>query len=144
MPVRAAQAAVFHALSPGPLPFRDESFDTITVSCVFHHIIPADRGAVARDLVRVLKPGGLLAVFEHNPWNPLTRMIVSRCALDENAILLTAGECRNLWLRAGTVSCGVAFFLFFPPRWKVLWPVEDVLAWLPAGAQYVIHARRAR
>ncbi len=42
------------------LPFEDESFDKIIISEVMEHI-PNDKGVLA-EMVRVLKPGGVLAV----------------------------------------------------------------------------------
>ena len=50
----------------------------------------AERPAVYAELGRVLKPGGRLYVFEHNPRNPLVRYVIARTPIDENAILLDA------------------------------------------------------
>ena len=36
----------------------------------------------------MLKPGGILALFKHNPRNPLTQRIVSNCVFPDNAVLL--------------------------------------------------------
>lgn len=41
-------------------PFEDESFDVITSSCVFEHIIYVDR--ILNEMDRVLKPGGTLMI----------------------------------------------------------------------------------
>jgi len=51
-------------------PFADGQFDIATASAVLHHVPVADRPAVYAELGRVLKPGGRLYVFEHNPRNP--------------------------------------------------------------------------
>jgi hypothetical protein len=39
-----------------------------------------DVGVSPRRLVRVVRPGGVAAIVEHNPLNPLTRLVVARCA----------------------------------------------------------------
>ena len=73
-------------------PFADGGFDVATISAVLHHVPPAERAAVYAELGRVLKPGGRLYVFEHNPRNPLVRYVIARTPIDENAILLDARE----------------------------------------------------
>lgn len=46
------------------MPFEDESFDAIFLSGTLHHI---DNGQVAfSESVRVLKPGGIICIFEPN------------------------------------------------------------------------------
>ncbi len=54
----------FLAVDATRLPFRDATFDRIVCTEVLEHI-PDDRAAV-RELVRVLKPGGLIAVSVPN------------------------------------------------------------------------------
>jgi len=43
------------------LPFADASVDAITCVYLFHELPPAVRGKVAKEIARVLKPGGLLS-----------------------------------------------------------------------------------
>ncbi len=43
------------------LPFADASLDAVTCVYLFHELPPKARKAVAREIARVLKPGGLLA-----------------------------------------------------------------------------------
>lgn len=50
--------------SAGSLPFPDGYFDLIWVSYVFIHILGDDKEKVARELTRVLAPGGLLFIVE--------------------------------------------------------------------------------
>jgi phosphoethanolamine N-methyltransferase len=49
-------------VSPGPLPFADESFDVVFSKDAMVHI--ADKEALFADLFRILKPGGCLAASD--------------------------------------------------------------------------------
>jgi ubiquinone/menaquinone biosynthesis C-methylase UbiE len=47
------------------LPFADASFDVVLSSSALHNLYdPAERGKALREIVRVLKPGGRVAVFD--------------------------------------------------------------------------------
>jgi SAM-dependent methyltransferase len=48
----------------GPLPYRDEQFDVVVARAVFEHI--EDPEATAAELLRVTKPGGLIAAVTPN------------------------------------------------------------------------------
>jgi hypothetical protein len=77
-------------------------------------------------------------VFEHNPLNPLTRYAVSRCELDEDAVLLGARAVRELLAGAGLAVGERAHLLFFPwagGPWRWL---EGKLRGVPLGAQYFV------
>lgn len=50
------------------LPYRAETFDTVLSHEVIEHV--ADDEQVAREIIRVLKPGGRLALFCPNRWYP--------------------------------------------------------------------------
>lgn len=129
---------------PGRLPYSDASFDFVTAVCVYHHVEPHDRGALTKELIRVLAPGGILGIIEHNPWNPATRLIVSRTPVDQNAILLSAGETMG-WMRsAGLSAVSRRFFLYLPERfYRKAGGVEEALAWLPLGGQYAAFGHRS-
>ena len=55
------------------LPFADATFDVVFAVCVVHHVVPAARQAFVIELARVVRPGGMVAIFEHNAWNPPRR-----------------------------------------------------------------------
>ena len=118
-------------------------FDLIFVAGVFHHIPPAERpGAVALLHAR-LRRGGSLSVFEHNPYNPVTRRIVDNCPYDADAILLKPTELSTLMQGAGMAVRSRGYCLFIPPWIPWLAPLENYLAWLPLGGQYWVRAGRA-
>ena len=118
------------AISSGP------QFDVITAVCVFHHIVPADRPGALRFCYERLKPGGSLFIFEHNPFNPVTRHLVSRCPVDRDAILLTPSETTTRLKQAGFDLTASEYCLFFPKALAFLRPIEKSLGWLPLGGQY--------
>lgn len=126
------------------LPFQDASFDVVLVSCVFHHIPVSCWAETIRKLVRVLREGGRLYIFEHNPLNPVTRHIVSTCVFDRNAVLVWPRPMIRLLNAYGLKAVRERYVLFFP-RLRLLsrlLALEPWLAWLPLGAQYYIRADR--
>jgi hypothetical protein len=91
---------------------------------------------------RVLAPGGLCCVIEHNLLNPITRTIVRRCPVDIDAELLSAPETSMLLLRAGFEPTTVDYFLYFPERmFDRVGRVERILSKIPFGGQYAVLAR---
>jgi hypothetical protein len=90
----------------------------------------------------VLKPGGRLYVFEHNPRNPLVRHVIARTPIDENAILLDANEVQQGLLGSARYELETDYLMFMPPGIAWLRPIDRALAWLPLGAQYVVAARK--
>lgn len=128
----------------GTLPFPDETFDTLSIACVLHHVLPEDRPRLFEEMARVLKAGGRSFVFEHNPFNPLTRFIVSRTPVDENAILLKSAEVGKL-ARSCFESTEVKYYLFFPQALSFLETLgERALSQLPLGGQYCAVLRKAQ
>lgn len=123
-------------------PFASGIFDIVTISAVLHHVPPAERAAVYAELGRVLKPGGRIYVFEHNPRNPLVRYVIARTPIDENAILLDTREVQEGLLGAARYELETAYLMFMPPGLAFLGPIDRALAWLPLGAQYAVAARK--
>lgn len=119
------------------------AYDFILAACVFHHIEPVNRQVVLRNLWHLLKPNGLIVIWEHNPWNPLTRKIVKDCVFDKHACLLSIAEMIRLWrntIEEGRTS--FRFVTFFPGVLRKLQRVEPLLEWLPLGGQWVFSARK--
>jgi hypothetical protein len=96
----------------------------------------------AAELARVVRPGGLVAVFEHNPFNPLTRWAVQRCEFDRDAVLLSRGRATTVLRRAGLELAERRYIVFLPFGGERMEPLERRLGNLPIGAQYYVAARR--
>lgn len=118
-------------------------FDLIFVAGVFHHIPVLEREGVAKTLCNRLSPSGQLFIFEHNPFNPVTRRIVNNCPYDEDAVLLKPSELKRILRKAGLNVEHKAYCLFVPPSLSVLAWMESKLGWLPLGGQYWVQARRS-
>ena len=124
------------------IPLPDASRDMVFVACVFHHVDHAEHVALLTEIRRVLRPGGRLFLFEHNPWNPLTRHAVANCPFDENAVLIDPLTMRRRFEAAGFEGIRVSYGPFFPAFLAKLRPIERLLQWLPIGAQYWVHTRK--
>jgi SAM-dependent methyltransferase len=119
------------------LPLRANSFDAALAICVLHHVPQAARGDLIREIARTVRPGGFVAVFEHNPWNPVTRYVVNRCEFDRGVALLSAPVSVGLLRGARLTSTQWRFLFFFPWLGRLWRAIESYLEWLPLGAQYV-------
>ena len=133
---RFAGSAKFVHCPDETLPLDSGSFDIAYAACVFHHIPHAHHVAVLRELRRVLRPGGMLMVYEHNPWNPLTVRTVRACPFDANAALISAGTMSRQLAAAGFTRVRTRFRVFFPRAFRALRFLESRLGWCPLGAQY--------
>jgi SAM-dependent methyltransferase len=124
------------------LPFEKASVDFVTAVCVYHHVHGAARMLLTEEIKRVLRPGGLCCIIEHNPRNPVTRAIVKRCPVDVDAELLTAPKTQLLFRASGFELVGTDYFLFFPESlFGSLGSLETMLSKVPLGGQYAMLAR---
>lgn len=117
-------------------------YDLIILANVLHHVEPPARPALLKDLSSRLARGGRLAVFEHNPFNPVTRYIVDTCEFDEDAVILTRRETLDLLRDAGLSGLIGDYIAFFPSFLAALRPMEAYLGWCPLGAQHATIGRR--
>ena len=113
-------------------------YDAVVLANVLHHVDPKERQETVANAASRLRPGGKLAIFEHNPANPLTRRAVNQCAFDRDAILARPSEIRQLVARCGLRDIAVRYIVFFPRFLRALRFLEPRLAWCPVGAQYVV------
>ncbi len=118
------------------IPLREQTFDIIFSACVFHHIDANQHVSLFLQLRRLLRPGGVMAIFEHNPINPVTRHIIATCPFDEHAVLIPARELKRRQMEAGFQRVEVTYTAFFPGALAALRPLERYMTGLPLGAQY--------
>jgi trans-aconitate methyltransferase len=111
-------------------------YGLVVLSNVLHHVSKTERGPLLRALASRLESGGHIAVFEHNPLNPLTRWVVSQCAFDTGAALLWPAEVSWLFRSAGLRRIRLDYIAFFPRFLAALRKLEPVFGWFPLGAQY--------
>ena len=83
------------------LPYQEGQFDLALANCVFHHIPAEEHIQLIQEVSRSLRSGGAFMIYEHNPFNPLTRHAVNTCSFDENAVLLKRVQVTKLFLKAG-------------------------------------------
>lgn len=109
---------------------------------VFHHIPVCQRAQVVAYIARAIRPGGLFALWENNPWNPGTRYIMSRIPFDRDAVTLIPSETQRL-LSAGGFEIVLTNFLFLFPR-ALRWFrwIEPFMSRWPLGAQYLVLGRK--
>jgi len=134
------------SLQPAPdrLPYADGEFDLVTAVCVYHHVASDEmRHRLSIEIRRVLKPGGIFCIVEHNPFNPATRLIVRRTPVDADARLLTAAESRALLAGGGFRVVEREFFLYLPERLYHRAPfVETWMKKVPLGGQYAVFGEK--
>jgi SAM-dependent methyltransferase len=117
------------------------TFDIAFSACVFHHIPHDEHDRWLRELRRVVRPDGMIVIFEHNPLNPLTMHAVNTCPFDANAHLIRHSALKHGLSSVGCRKVDTRFHIFFPRLLSRLRPLEPMLSWLPIGAQYSVLAR---
>ena len=97
------------------IPLPDSFADLVFISCVFHHL-SGNSLAVLAEMVRICKPGCLIVCFEHNPFNPLTQLVVRTTPLDKNAQLVSHQVMCESLSDVGVEIIDRRFFLFAPKK----------------------------
>jgi len=124
------------------LPFQSESFDVAIALCVMHHVPPSQWGSFLVEMRRILKKDGIAVVFEHNPYNPVTRYIVANSPLDKGATLLRSSDLKQMMNQVGLESAKSDYILFTPFSPPIFRWLDTVLKWCPLGAQYYTISKR--
>ena len=73
------------------LPFRSESFEAAATIATLHHavqVVVLER--MLQEIVRVVKPGGLLILWDHNPNNPYWHWLMPRLPQDRGGYRLVS------------------------------------------------------
>ncbi len=93
---------------------------------------------MVRLLRDALAPGGCLAIFDNNPWNPGARYVMWRIPFDRGAVMLSAREARRMVEAGGLEVVRVDHLFVFPRSLRWLRFLEPRLAFAPIGAQYLV------
>lgn len=72
------------------LPFADKSFDCVYSYGVIHHV--PDTPKAAREVLRVLKPGGTFKVMVYHRWSLVGLMLLARYGLQTRSLSRTYSE----------------------------------------------------
>lgn len=124
------------------IPVADAEQDLVFSACVFHHIPHTEHRHWLEEMRRACRPGGVMAIFEHNPFNPLTVRAVNTCPFDVNAKLIKPPDFRQLARDAGWENVEIRYRIFFPRMLAMLRPLERMLHRVMLGAQYCVIASR--
>ncbi len=135
---------VYETFDGERLPYPDGRFDLAFAICVMHHVPPKQWLGFCAEMFRVLKPGGLALIFEHNPYNPATQYIVKTCDIDKDAVLLRPRTVRKLFAGAGFEEVYTRTILSVPPVGSFLTLLDRGFGYLPLGAQYYMSAAKPR
>jgi demethylmenaquinone methyltransferase/2-methoxy-6-polyprenyl-1,4-benzoquinol methylase len=115
------------------LPFPDRSFDALTFTYLLRYV--DDPPAAMRELARVLRPGGRIAMLEFFvPPNPLARAAWE--AYVRAALPLIGRAISTGWLDVGRFL-GPSIRSFWTQ-----WPLDELLAAWKEAALVDVHARR--
>ena len=114
-------------------------FDLCYVNGTYHHVPPVQRLAVTRRIHDLLRPGGIFALFDNNPWSLPARMVMRRIPFDRDAVMLSAATARRIMQSAGFTPASQSDYLFiFPKSLAALRRIEPALGRVPLGAQYLV------
>jgi 2-polyprenyl-3-methyl-5-hydroxy-6-metoxy-1,4-benzoquinol methylase len=132
----------YRVMQENEIPYPSASFDLVTAINVLHHINRKARSDFVLELKRVIRPHGIVCIIEHNPFNPLTRLVVFRCPFDRDAHLLTSAQANRLLEAAGFAQVRASYFLLTPFSSAAAYRLERWLRLLPLGAQYAAVGER--
>jgi SAM-dependent methyltransferase len=135
--------SVFDPDLKSKFPF-EKLFDMIFISGVIHHIPPSEHKKTLSFIESLMNQNGILFIFEHNPYNPVTRIVFRKWDLkvDKNANMI-----RPSYLKKQLKHCNLKckkrnFTVFFPKILAFLNPLEKFMTAIPLGAQYYIIAKK--
>ena len=117
-------------------------FDLIFVAGVFHHIEPKNRHDVFSTLNNLLDNNGGLIIFEHNPFNFITKKLVSECPYDEGVELIKMSNLQSLFNFNDLNIVDKGYTLFFPSFLSFLRKFEIYLKSFFLGGQYYIAGKK--
>lgn len=133
------------------LPFRENSFDAVTLFEVIEHISVGSVEKALTDITRVLKKDGVLIVTTPNPRN-LQNIVFGRRMVSEKHEK-EYRQAELLYLLAGfeKIELSGIYFplppltLLYKPRYRFLWQILFPLAgWFPKLARFIVYCGRKK
>ena len=113
-------------------------FDLIIIVGVFHHVIKKERLNLMKEIEILLRNKGKIIIFEHNPYNFITKKLVKMCPYDDGVELIKMKELKHIINKSNIRIIDKGFTLFFPSIFFFLRKFEKYLKLLPLGGQYYI------
>lgn len=123
--------------------FENIAFDAVIMANVLHHVRDDERLELIMALKRKIKKNGYIFIFEHNPLNYFTKLVVKSSVLDKDAVLIYCGEIATLLKQAGFQILKKAYIVFFPRCLKLARFLEPIMSKIPVGAQYMCIGSRS-
>ena len=126
------------------LPFEDACFDLVYMACVLHHVQNKELAPMLKECARIIRSGGMLAIFEHNAYNlPVVVFLKAFVKIDRDAHFLTARLVARLVRQAELRPLRPIYMCFFPRFLRIFLWLEKYMFWLPLGGQYCLISRKA-
>ena len=108
---------------------------------VFHHVEPEHRLDALGYVHRLLSEGGYFGLWENNPWNPGTRLVMRRIPFDRDAKLLSPPHARAAHPR-GVQRAADGFPLPLSAHAVGAAAARGQARPFPRGAQYMVLGRK--
>jgi len=139
-------------LDVGRKMFHPPSFDLITpeeyshtkaidvayCNGVFHHLSDEERKSAVEFLFRILKPGGVLSLWENNPYSLAARWVMSRIPFDKDAEMVWPRSIIAILRRRGFQLLRLDYLFVFPNLLHRFRWIEPFVSKAPFGAQYQV------
>jgi len=137
------------------LPFKENSVDIVALYGVLHHIDSQGKlTQTLNEINRVLKPKSIVAIYEFNPLNPGSRIIVNTCEIDKAVTLdgykksifpttFFHWELKTIIKQSNFEILTQEYLLIFPKILSFLRPVEKLLSKIPIGAMSATFGRKS-
>jgi len=116
--------------------------DLVHLNGVVHHVAPENRSDLFARIRALMRQEAIAAIFENNPLNPGTRMVMARIPFDRDACTLPFWKLKTALREAEFVPIVSRHLFYFPRALRFLRPLEGWLGQFPFGAQYAVLAER--
>ncbi|MGC6550069.1 MAG: class I SAM-dependent methyltransferase [Rubripirellula sp.] len=116
----------------------ESNYDLVYCNGVFHHIPLEERCRALGTIYECLRPGGVFAFWENNPYSLPARYVMSKIPFDHDAIMVWPSQVRELMTRIGFEVVSTDYHFIFPSLLRWMRWSEKLFCKLPLGAQYLV------